>query len=51
MVPGFGPFHGITGRDLIREAKAIAPGLADELDRAEVMFGDMDWLKSQKMTL
>jgi hypothetical protein len=51
MVPGFGPFHGITGSDLIREAKAIAPGLANELNQAEVVLGDIDWLKSQKMTL
>ncbi len=51
MVPGYGPFHGIKGLDLIKEAKALAPGLASQLDQSEVMLADLDWLKAQKMTL
>ncbi len=51
MVPGYGPFHGIKGLDLIKVAKALAPGLASQLDQSEVMLADLDWLKAQKMTL
>jgi hypothetical protein len=51
MVPGYGPFHGIKGLELIKEAKALAPGLASQLDQSEVILADLDWLKAQKMTL
>lgn len=51
MVPGYGPFHGIKGLELIREAKVLAPGFTKDLDKSEYMLADLDWLKEQKMTL
>jgi hypothetical protein len=51
MVPGYGPFHGLRGLDLIKEAKALAPGLASQLAQSEVVLADLDWLKERKMIL
>jgi hypothetical protein len=51
MVPGYGPFHGIKGLDLIKETKALAPGFTNELDKSELILADLDWLKAQKLTL
>jgi hypothetical protein len=51
MVPGYGPFHGIKLDELVQQAKRLAPGLANEIDKSEVLMGDLRWLNEERIAI
>ena len=48
LIPGYGPFYGLRQNDLIRLAIQEVPRLAQDWQRPETAFDDLQWLVDQR---
>jgi hypothetical protein len=51
LIPGYGPFYGMKLVDLLKVSMDLAPGLAPELAKSEILLADIQWLEEQKYAI